>query len=149
MVEKMCQWTDYQYDLPHYDACHKYYDCTSSERSARSEDDMVRTCKYPQLFSVDSGKCEDFSKVDCGTRKEAMKPCDYTKCANPDEASCFGLPDGDNVYRTKEGSPHYVTCLTQRTLDKKVCPMDSRGLYMQFAPGVGRCLPLDASTLRD
>ncbi|KAK3765413.1 hypothetical protein RRG08_000336 [Elysia crispata] len=146
LVERMCRWTGNNYDLPHYDECHKYYDCTnSSAKVGENEADYVRTCKYPQLFSVRTGKCEDYGEVECGTRKEPLTPCEYMKCEDPDLASCVGFPDGDNVCRTKEGSPHYVTCRDQRTVEKHMCPLDSRGLFMQFAPGVRQCLPVDAS----
>ncbi|GFO29148.1 chitin binding beak protein 1 [Plakobranchus ocellatus] len=147
VVSQMCQWTDGAYDLPHYSDCHKYYDCTnSSGKSAKTEDDLVRVCPYPQLFSVRTAKCEDFEQVDCGSRREVFTPCDYIKCEDPNLASCFGFPDGDNVCRTKEGSPHYVTCKAQRTVAKHMCPVDNRGLFMQFAPGARQCMPVDAST---
>ncbi|RUS78949.1 hypothetical protein EGW08_013290, partial [Elysia chlorotica] len=142
IVMRMCHWTGYNYDLPHFEDCHRYYDCTNSSKKADTiDDDYIRTCKYPQLFSVRTGKCEDYEEVDCDTRKEPVTPCEYMKCEDPNLASCEGFPDGDNVCRTKEGSPYYVTCRDERTVGKHMCPLDNRGLYMQFAPGVRRCLP--------
>ena len=52
------------------------------------------------------------------------------------------MEDGANVYRTREGSPHFVNCRHQRTVEKKICPIDDKGLFEQFSPELGKCVSL-------
>lgn len=54
--------------------CAKYYDCSKLFTSTTLQD-MTTECKYPDLFSVKDGKCQDFKSVNCTTRKEPMAPC--------------------------------------------------------------------------
>lgn len=54
--------------------CAKFYDC-SKLLSSTTLQDMTTECKYPDLFSVKDGKCQDFKSVNCTTRKEPMAPC--------------------------------------------------------------------------
>lgn len=37
----------------------------------------MKECEYPQLFSTESGTCENFTDVTCGTRHEEKKGCKY------------------------------------------------------------------------
>lgn len=54
--------------------CAKYIDC-----SARTSQlgNYVMECKYPQLFSTKTGKCENFETVQCDKRVEPQAPCKW------------------------------------------------------------------------
>lgn len=55
--------------LPDLDNCAKLFNCT--------EPGIYKECKYPTLFSLQSLSCQDFTKVNCGRRKEPQAPCEY------------------------------------------------------------------------
>lgn len=55
--------------LPDLDNCAKLFNC--------SEPGIYKECKYPNLFSLQSLSCQDFTKVNCGGRKEPQAPCEY------------------------------------------------------------------------
>ena len=57
--------------LPSSTNCAKYYDC-------KRHGNIPLECPYPSLFSQTTHKCEDFSNVYCGSRKEPVAPCEYS-----------------------------------------------------------------------
>ena len=56
------------------DHCAQYYDC--SKANALPDGTPFKSeCPYPQLFNADTLGCDDYSNVNCGTRKEPLSPC--------------------------------------------------------------------------
>jgi hypothetical protein len=60
--------------FPDSQNCAKYIDCSSPNSPLGS---YVKECKYPQLFSTQTKKCEDFENVQCDKRMEPQTPCTY------------------------------------------------------------------------
>ena len=63
--------------LPSIDNCALYFNCSVFGSSAS---DYVKECTYPDLFSVLSFTCQDFTTVHCSNRSEPQAPC---KCILP------------------------------------------------------------------
>lgn len=64
--------------LPHDAECQLYYDCSAQDPPSFSpQTKYIRECKYPQLFSTKSLKCEDFDSVVCGSRTEFKQKCKF------------------------------------------------------------------------
>lgn len=64
--------------LPHDAECQLYYDCSAQDPLSFSpQTKYIRECKYPQLFSTKSLKCEDFDSVVCGSRTEFKQKCKF------------------------------------------------------------------------
>lgn len=52
--------------------------CSSLEWSEGYDfSEGMKECEYPQLFSTESGTCENFTDVTCGTRHEEKEGCKY------------------------------------------------------------------------
>nr|XP_034300554.1 uncharacterized protein LOC117681196 [Crassostrea gigas] len=107
---------------------------------------MTTECKYPDLFSVKDGKCQDFKSVNCTTRKEPMAPCEYEQnlcpANNPSCApcpkrlpSCITLPDNQEAFPGKLWQADYIVCDTNRTMNITTCP---QGEY--FNPRLKKCM---------
>ncbi|KAK7490053.1 hypothetical protein BaRGS_00018753 [Batillaria attramentaria] len=135
--------------LPHNADCHRYYDCGGYEYmrgdAPIDSSQFLATCPYPMLFNVPSRRCQNFQTILCIGRFEAKTPCDYkdTPCDDPEHASCEGLSDGKNVFRTREGGPHYVICQRERTVEKRQCEVDEEtGMYKIFSPVSHSCVSL-------
>lgn len=64
--------------FPHHDECQLYYNCSLTYTSIPShlEQHMVE-CPYPSLFSTQSLRCENFTDVCCGLRKELKDKCTH------------------------------------------------------------------------
>lgn len=64
--------------FPHADECQLYYNCslTYSDVPPHLEQHMVE-CPYPSLFSTKSLRCENFTEVCCGMRKEVKDKCKH------------------------------------------------------------------------
>ena len=58
--------------LGHPDSCAKYYDCSKPGMTLQAK---TEECLYPDLFSTVTGKCENFTTVQCDSRKEPQEPC--------------------------------------------------------------------------
>jgi hypothetical protein len=54
--------------------CHLYYDCSDPTES--------KICPYPKLFSEESKRCEDFKRVNCGSRVEKRNIIIIVKTGN-------------------------------------------------------------------
>lgn len=66
--------------FPHPDGCALFYNCSLrfQHRPRRHfASPLEDECPYPQLFSNETLKCENFLNVTCGTRKEPKAPCKY------------------------------------------------------------------------
>nr|XP_011457139.2 uncharacterized protein LOC105349142 [Crassostrea gigas] len=124
-VDKICEGNP-TLTLPHDDECQLYYDCSALDPPSFSPNTKyVRECKYPQLFSTKSLKCEDFYSVVCGSRTEFKQKCDYRaeQCNGPncinclmENPSCEGYGDGENHHSSKPGSPWRMECYKGRLI---------------------------------
>ncbi|KAK3095139.1 hypothetical protein FSP39_010723 [Pinctada imbricata] len=113
--------------------CARYYNCSRYAAAIEGLGPNHLECPYPQLFSTDTGNCDDFPIIQCGGRYEPKSPCEYvtTKlncngpmCSLPCEErspSCVGLRDGNNTFVGRELSPFYISCLRERTLAVGIC----------------------------
>ncbi|XP_056000411.1 uncharacterized protein LOC125655333 [Ostrea edulis] len=124
-VEELCKGHN-DIRLAHDTECQLYYDCSSSEAPSFAKGEKyLRECKYPQLFSTRTLRCEDFQNVRCDRRKELKQACDYraNQCNGPNcisckvmFPSCEGYDDGEHPHSTKEGSPWKMECYKERLM---------------------------------
>ncbi|KAJ8316010.1 hypothetical protein KUTeg_006024 [Tegillarca granosa] len=102
--------------LQHPTNCAKFYDCS---KSGVTLTDRTGECPYPDLFSLVTKKCENFTSEYDGTKwpqNNAGKTCpDY-------HPSCVGLPDGENAVTGHEWTNWHVTCYQNRTINDSKCP---------------------------
>lgn len=75
VVEEICQGYP-TLIIPHPGECQLYYNCSLTYTSvpAHLEQHMVE-CNYPDLFSEKTNRCENFTDVCCGARKEIKNKC--------------------------------------------------------------------------
>ena len=59
------------------DNCGQFYDCSSRQATVDATNPHVVECKYPFLFNEDSKRCEHYSMVKCGSRKELLDGCKW------------------------------------------------------------------------
>lgn len=138
--------------VPHPKECAQFFQCDSSAQRDHWEDHL-RECDYPMLFNPSTSRCEHYSMVTCGERREPFDPCDYKGEGCEGHAhcvpcrvrhpSCRGRRDGMNAWRGKEGSPHYVVCAAQRVLYHGQCAQE--GGVQLFDPVTGTCKLINAT----
>ena len=65
--------------FPHPDNCAWYFNCSVRPDAVMETyySGHVMECPYPQLFSLESGQCEDFEDVQCRGRYEPKSPCKF------------------------------------------------------------------------
>ncbi|VDI58558.1 Hypothetical predicted protein [Mytilus galloprovincialis] len=117
--------------IPDPTNCAKFYNCSQNMATKTA---VTSECKYPDLFSDVSQKCERFQNVSCKSRMEPQAPCEYDQnlCKPGDMncelcpkrlPSCRGLPDGDEAVQSALWTDLYVTCLINRTMAVRHCPV--------------------------
>ncbi|KAL4235091.1 chitin binding [Mactra antiquata] len=116
---------------------------------------VPQECPYPQLFDVQTGKCEDYKDVECLVGQEIPKsPCDYVaeQCTsshcvpcNIRFPSCVGLPDGMNPWAGREWSPYYVVCEEERVIVQDQC--ESEKEPQVFHPKDRNCVEYDPTKM--
>ncbi|XP_055999588.1 uncharacterized protein LOC125656654 [Ostrea edulis] len=104
-------------------------------------------CPYPEQFSERTQRCENFTKVTCGSRPQIKDYCKYWvqlfmnrhmgNCEGY-HFSCAGLPDGFNEHPVKRPGPYYVRCLQERLIEDGTCPADTEWGTQTF-PYNGKC----------
>lgn len=133
------------YKKAHPKECAQFYHCGQPAREARWEKHL-NECDYPMLFNLDSGRCEHFTMVKCGIRREPYDPCEYkaNECGSPHcvpcsvrNPSCRSKKDGLNAWAGREGSPHYVVCANQRVVYSGMCDQ-GQGTQL-FDPATKTC----------
>eukprot|EP00745_Piridium_sociabile_P004169 TRINITY_DN124677_c0_g1_i1.p1 TRINITY_DN124677_c0_g1~~TRINITY_DN124677_c0_g1_i1.p1 ORF type:complete len:272 (-),score=38.58 TRINITY_DN124677_c0_g1_i1:471-1286(-) len=117
--------------FPHPDFCHLYFNCSDGSTSLPWYfTPHLKECRYPQLFSTVTSRCQKFDDVTCGDRQELLTHCEYwtalcpgfmCRHCNEHFPSCTGLADGANPWRG-DWSPFYVVCRSQRTVAHGRCP---------------------------
>jgi len=120
------------YKKAHPKECAQYYHCGKAAREMYWEDNL-HECDYPMLYNINNKRCEHYSMVTCGPRREPLDPCDYkaNECGSARcvpckvrHPSCRGKQDGLQGWQGREGSPHYVVCAAQRVVYSGMCPQD-------------------------
>ncbi|XP_062607658.1 uncharacterized protein LOC134269470 [Saccostrea cucullata] len=130
--------------IPDPENCAKFYNC-SKLLSSKTLEDMKTECGYPDLFSLSTGRCQNFKTVNCTKRKEPVTPCEYyknlcalnsTKCIPCYKRlpSCQGLTNGNEAFPGKLWQADYIVCDTNRTMNISHC---SQGEY--FNPRLSTC----------
>ncbi|KAK3101438.1 hypothetical protein FSP39_003609 [Pinctada imbricata] len=133
----------------HPEECQLYYDCDRKYAAIPSFfEQYLQECPYPQLFSEVTRKCENFTKVDCGTRKEHKSACDYRKfmCDGPncipcevEHPSCEGKKDGLHPHGWKKNSPYFMICKGERFISSGQCETEVELHEFKF-PQNGTCV---------
>nr|XP_034306554.1 uncharacterized protein LOC105340247 isoform X1 [Crassostrea gigas] len=108
----------------------------------------VDECPYPLQFSETTGRCENFTEVACGTRKEEKYTCDYleTKYLNRHQGNCYYVNPGDCLHLNDGVYPHphsknltlFIRCYRNRLVEEGNCPID-REWGTQTYPYKGNC----------
>ncbi|WAR05418.1 hypothetical protein MAR_020787 [Mya arenaria] len=100
--------------LPDPTNCASYYDCSARAGLGAG---YRKECRYPDLFSVATGACGNFTTVDCDKRLEPQAPCEYNQnqcvtfnCRPCQEthADCRGQPDSYVPYPGKQWTADYT-----------------------------------------
>lgn len=58
--------------VKHQGNCGWYYNCSNRDSTIGK---YIQECRYPQLFSTITKRCEDFTDVNCVSRHEPQAPC--------------------------------------------------------------------------
>lgn len=58
--------------VKHPGNCGWYYNCSSRDSTIGK---YIQECRYPELFSTITKKCEEFTDVNCISRHEPLAPC--------------------------------------------------------------------------
>ncbi|XP_062614311.1 uncharacterized protein LOC134276045 [Saccostrea cucullata] len=106
--------------------------CAQFINCAKSNEGFILECKYPNLFSASSRKCQTFTEVKCGGIIEPQAPCSYKQnlCLATDSSclpctqrlpSCVGLDDGYHGFFGQEWYSKYFQCYKNRTIDILNC----------------------------
>jgi len=149
ITEEICP-VGSSYKKAHPKECAQFYHCGQPAREERWEKHL-QECDYPMLYNLDSERCEHFSMVKCGLRREPIDPCDYksNQCLSGHcvpcsvrHPSCRDKKDGMNAWAGRQGSPHYVVCAAQRVVYHGMCPQD-KGTQI-FDEATGTCTMLNA-----
>ncbi|XP_060076449.1 neurogenic locus notch homolog protein 1-like [Ylistrum balloti] len=134
--------------IPHPTECQLYYNCSHTYHTVpRYFEQHLLECPYPQFFSTQTHSCQVFDDVTCGIRTEHKSACEYISnkcpiahCYPCDLAypSCQGLPDGIHPHASKVGSPEFMVCRSERTMETGTCPMDKKTAQQTFVKN-GQC----------
>nr|XP_034307184.1 uncharacterized protein LOC117682829 [Crassostrea gigas] len=135
--------------LAHPRKCQQYYNCSMKEDENLSYKYRVRRlylteCDYPDLFSIETLKCENFTDVKCGSRYEVKWKCGYDRytlrpvydspkaqsyshSCEDDNPFCIGYPDGiyENENARKGNFGYYKKCYKDRVIEVGNCPDNS------------------------
>lgn len=113
-------------------SCQLY--CNPEKTSINPFPVNVDECPYPLQFSETTGRCENFTEVACGTRKEEKYICSYWEslfynrhggnCDTRNIRDCLYLPNG--VHRDPRRSPSsFIRCYGNRLVEEGKCTIDS------------------------
>ncbi|XP_062591210.1 uncharacterized protein LOC134252717 [Saccostrea cucullata] len=138
------------------DNCHQYYNCSGEDYYLSSFAGTYgvwparnkHECHYPELFSEETLKCENYTKVNCGKRYEPVWGCRYVRlqckfslCVACDARypKCEGKADG--LYPKDDGivTNMFKICQNGRTVKLGSCSYDPIWLIEEF-PYEGRCV---------
>ncbi|XP_048739534.1 uncharacterized protein LOC125653906 [Ostrea edulis] len=76
-VQKLCR-RNSSLILPHPLECQLYYDCSTKYNTLPPNlNQHMRECPFPDLFSVQTLRCEDYRHVTCAGRAEHKTACEY------------------------------------------------------------------------
>lgn len=134
--------------FPKSDNCAQFYNCSLPRGSPQPGylGPYVDECPYPKLFSENTGKCENFKTVTCGSREEIKYACNYEKLRCPRShcrpcryryPDCRNLSDGFHVWKEMIQSPYYAFCFSERGTARR-CP-SVNGTQL-FSPTKRKCV---------
>ncbi|CAG5124344.1 unnamed protein product [Candidula unifasciata] len=139
--------------VPHPTICQRFTNCSIPPSVRLSPFLQVQEdeCLYPQLFDVHKLACANFKEAECGPNRVASKdPCAYVKnlCGSshcePCSSrlpSCVGLSDGNHAHPSRQWSPYYIVCDTERTINITRCPTHApTGTSGIFSPTTDSCV---------
>ncbi|XP_052086947.1 protein jagged-1-like [Mytilus californianus] len=145
--------------IPHPNTCQLFYNCSQALTPLPKEDRIytykpqilrpayLHECPYPELFSVKTLSCQNYTEVECGSRYETKNKCDYLAISYTCDSACklciyftpdcVGFADGiyDNIYISIGGT--YFECKDERNIyvGENPCPTS-------MAPYNGECKDL-------
>ncbi|XP_061167966.1 uncharacterized protein LOC133176922 [Saccostrea echinata] len=135
--------------LPHPEECQLYYNCSVIYSIIPKQmEQHLMECDYPNLFSLETNRCDNFRKVACKTRREIKDKCKYRLMIqsfwSPEPCllsfpSCDNKTDGLHEHGVKKPSPYFMICDGERFLREGFCPVDPTWNTRSF-PYNGRCL---------
>jgi len=109
--------------------CGRFYECQLNGIL------KLQQCAYPQQWSVETRKCEDYRMVKCGNRKAAKYPCDYdTSPLCSLKPTCEGKFDGIYPDLKRRKCTWHYECRDERTIMHRRCRKGFR-----FNEQIGRC----------
>ncbi|XP_062572209.1 uncharacterized protein LOC134234164 [Saccostrea cucullata] len=110
--------------------CNPYADDKFHDSGSFPE--RVAECPYPLQFSERTKQCENFTDVNCASRREEKDYCSYWyiaylnrhggNCGNGNHPSCFDLPDG--VFEHPFVHKAFIRCYQNRLVEEGQCPVD-------------------------
>ncbi|KAL4234602.1 hypothetical protein ACF0H5_006243 [Mactra antiquata] len=108
--------------------CQLFYNCSKNDLF-EGHWKHLDECKYPDLFSLVTNKCERYHEVDCDGREEFVDACDYkqNQCLGPHCRPCgtrwpkCEVENGRTHYQYMIGSPYYGVCQDWRVVERKQC----------------------------
>ncbi|XP_048257678.1 uncharacterized protein LOC125383479 [Haliotis rufescens] len=137
--------------IPHPTECAQYYNCSAPglKMQGYTLGQNQQECPFPELYNPDTQRCEHYSMVTCGSRREPLGRCEYEKgkchegmrCWIPcsvNYPTCRNLSDGPNVYEDRLNSTYYVVCVNQRLVYIGQCHYFGMGMPM-FDPKLRAC----------
>ncbi|XP_061179308.1 uncharacterized protein LOC133187928 [Saccostrea echinata] len=115
--------------FPHPSECQLYYNCSMMYTKVPvSLEQHLMECQYPDVFSTRSLKCENFTRVCCGTRNVTKDKCDYRSYVGSistckwEYPSCKGKTDG--FHQGYQGPNSYINCFQERLINRGTCKDD-------------------------
>lgn len=129
-VQKLCQQNS-SLVLPHPHECQLYYDCSTKYNTLPPNFvQHMRECPFPDLFSLQTLRCEDYRHVRCDERVEFTTACKYWRINGTDLliavfiSTCvydcdvffmfvFSPPSFIGQYRANQVNVYHVMCTIQ------------------------------------
>ncbi|XP_071140455.1 sushi, nidogen and EGF-like domain-containing protein 1 [Mytilus edulis] len=125
--------------------CQRFYDCSIVYANVPLHfKQHLDECIYPQMFNDITNQCDNFTNVNCGSRKVLVDGCDYSRnkplpghsepctIAYP---SCRNKDDGLYEHPDKQMTPHYIKCFVERMMGTFQCEEDQYGVEKYFYKG--------------
>ncbi|CAC5409839.1 unnamed protein product [Mytilus coruscus] len=127
--------------------CQRFYDCSLvyTIYVPLHFKQHLDECIYPQMFNDITNKCDNFTNVNCGSRKVFVDGCDYSRnkpvpghsepctIAYP---SCRNKDDGLYEHPNKQMTPNYIKCFMERMMGIYQCGEDQYGVKKYFYKGI-------------
>nr|XP_034307095.1 uncharacterized protein LOC117682794 [Crassostrea gigas] len=139
--------------------CHRYYNCSGEDIQLSVWVEPYKfwptkykhECHYPFLYSEETMQCENYNKVNCGSRYNPTWECRYfrltcklsCKPCELDYPSCEHKANGLWPWPQYPHDPDYMQCKNGRRIKRGKCPTDPVWGVASF-PYKGQCVHLFA-----